>query len=89
MGSMIGLAAGILTTIAFVPQVWRAWRTASTGDLSLGMLLTFVAGLVLWVAYGVQLRETPIVISNAVTLALALMLLAMKVRNDRRAAARL
>jgi MtN3 and saliva related transmembrane protein len=80
---LTGVAAGVLTTVAFVPQVWRAWRTRSTGDLSLGMLLTFVVGLVLWIVYGAQLREVPIVISNAVTLALALTLVALKLRNDR------
>ncbi|MEZ5319964.1 MAG: SemiSWEET transporter [Vicinamibacterales bacterium] len=85
--SLVGLSAGILTTVAFVPQVWRAWRTRSTGDLSLGMLVTFVAGLSLWVAYGVQLREAPIVVSNVVTLGLALALLALKLRHGTRAIA--
>lgn len=79
----LGLTAGALTTCAFLPQVYRAWRTQSTDDLSLGMLVLFVAGLVCWIAYGVALREPPIIASNAVTLALALFLLNLKRRTQK------
>ncbi len=77
---IIGVLAGTLTTVSFVPQVVKAWRTRSLADFSLSMLLTFVLGVALWVVYGVMIGGGPVVISNAVTLALALALLAMKLR---------
>ena len=79
---VIGYAAGTLTTLAFVPQVVRTWRTRSTGDLSTGMLLAFSAGVALWLIYGLGLRAWPIIMANAVTLLFALVLLAFKLANQ-------
>jgi MtN3 and saliva related transmembrane protein len=83
----IGLAAGAMTTLSFVPQVAQTWRTRSAGDLSLSMLLTFTLGVFLWLTYGIVLHEIAIIIANALTLALALTLLILKIvfRNRRRA----
>ena len=79
----VGFTAGFLTTLSFVPQVIKAYRTRSTDDLSLGMLITFSIGLILWVAYGVATRQTPVVITNVVTLFLVLVLLWVKITPDR------
>ncbi|MFN7915575.1 MAG: SemiSWEET transporter [Vicinamibacterales bacterium] len=81
---LVGSAAGALTTVAFVPQVARAWRTKSVEDLSLLMLLAFSTGVALWVAYGVITHALPLVISNGVTLLLAATLLGMKLKQLRR-----
>ena len=64
---MIGSAAGTLTTVAFVPQVVRAWKTGSVEDLSLWMLLAFTTGVGLWVVYGVVTDAVPLIITNALT----------------------
>jgi MtN3 and saliva related transmembrane protein len=77
----LGYAAGILTTIAFVPQLLKAWRSRSTGDLSLTMLMVFTIGLLLWLVYGAVLASWPILLSNAVTLGLTTPLLALKLRE--------
>ena len=77
---LLGLVAGTLTTAAFVPQVVKAWRTRSTSDISLGMFVLFNIGLVLWLAYGVLIGSWPIVLTNVVTLALALTILFFKLR---------
>lgn len=79
MNEWLGLIAGTLTTLSFVPQVVRTWRTRSTRDLSLGMLIAFVIGVTLWLIYGLRIGERPIVVANAITLALALALLGMKI----------
>jgi len=76
--TLIGHAAGVLTTISFLPQVIKAWRTRSTGDLSLVMLLTFLTGLGLWLVYGLTIGSMPLVLANGVTLSLVMVLLAMK-----------
>lgn len=80
MIQFVGALAATLTTIAFVPQVLRAWRTKSVGDLSLGMLLSFTVGVALWIAYGIALGQLPIIVANSVTFALALILLGLKLR---------
>ena len=76
----IGLVAGFLTTIAFVPQVLHVWRARSARDLSLHTFATFTAGVALWLAYGILRNETPIIVWNAITLALAATILGMKLR---------
>ncbi|APZ41909.1 SemiSWEET transporter [Acidihalobacter ferrooxydans] len=74
----IGLAAGALTTVAFLPQVIKVWRTRSARDLSLGMYFTFTLGVALWLIYGILLHAWPIILANAVTLLLAGAILALK-----------
>jgi MtN3 and saliva related transmembrane protein len=76
----VGLAAGFLTTIAFVPQVLQIWRTRSAKDVSLPAFLAFTLGVALWTVYGYMNQELPIVIWNAVTLVLAIAIVVMKLR---------
>jgi MtN3 and saliva related transmembrane protein len=78
--SLLGFIAGTLTTISFIPQVVHAWRSKSCNDLSWAMLLTFSAGVVLWLLYGIRLWAMPIIVANAVTLALLLAIMALKAR---------
>lgn len=78
--SLLGFIAGILTTISFVPQVLHAWRSKRCDDLSWGMLLTFSGGVVLWLVYGIRLWAMPVIVANAVTLALLVTIIVLKVR---------
>jgi MtN3 and saliva related transmembrane protein len=78
--TMLGFVAGVLTTFSFVPQVYKAWRSKRCDDLSWGMLLTFAAGVALWLIYGLLIWAAPIVVANAVTLALVLAIVTMKAR---------
>jgi MtN3 and saliva related transmembrane protein len=80
MNTLLGTAAGALTTLAFIPQVVKAWRTRSTHDISLVMFLMFSTGVALWLVYGIRVGSWPIVIANGVTLALALTVLFLKLR---------
>jgi MtN3 and saliva related transmembrane protein len=77
---LIGMVAGTLSTFAFVPQVWRIWRTRSARDLSLPMYLIFAAGVALWFVYGLLLGAMPIIVCNGLTLLLAGTVLAMKLK---------
>ena len=78
--TLLGFAAGILTTISFVPQVLHAWRSKRCDDLSWAMLLTFSAGVVLWLVYGIRLWAMPVIVANAVTLARLLTIMVLKMR---------
>jgi MtN3 and saliva related transmembrane protein len=84
MISALGFVAGTLTTISFAPQVLKIWRTKRGDDLSSTMLLTFAAGVALWLVYGLVLRAAPIIAANAVTLALIMAILGMKIRYGNR-----
>ena len=76
----LGYLAGFLTTLAFVPQVVKTWKSKSTQDISLGMFLIFCTGLSCWLAYGILIRSQPVILANLATLTLAGIILAMKLR---------
>jgi MtN3 and saliva related transmembrane protein len=77
---LIGYAAAVLTTIAFIPQVLHTWRMRSGRGVSLGMYSIFTSGVALWLVYGILLEAWPIIAANGVTLTLALSILALKIR---------
>ena len=77
---MVGLAAGAFTTVSFLPQVIHTIKTKSSRDLSLGMICFFLVGIVLWLIYGIMVTAWPIILTNAVTTALALVLLFFIIR---------
>ena len=85
----LGYCAAALTTGSFVPQAWLTLRTRDVSGISVVMYGAFTVGVALWLAYGVALREWPIVVANAVTLALATTILSTKLVEDRRRAKRL
>ncbi|BBL69000.1 SemiSWEET family sugar transporter [Methanoculleus chikugoensis] len=76
--TVLGLLAGSLTTLSFAPQAVRAWRTRSTADLSLSMLIVLLAGVLLWLAYGVVRGDPAIVAANAATAVLVGLTLLVK-----------
>jgi MtN3 and saliva related transmembrane protein len=75
---ILGLLAASLTTIAYVPQVVKTWKSKSSKDLSLKMLLAFCVGVCLWLLYGILEKDTPIIVANSITLLLACTLLFFK-----------
>lgn len=78
--NLLGLVAGSLTTIAFLPQLIKTWKSKSAKDVSLVMMITFCLGVFLWIVYGLAIGAMPIVVANVVTLALALLILILKIR---------
>ncbi|MHB8667925.1 MAG: SemiSWEET transporter [Burkholderiales bacterium] len=81
LADLLGAIAGVLTTVAFVPQVWGVWKTRSTRDISLGMYLVFTTGVGFWLAYGLVLGAWPIIVANLVTLILTGTVLVLKLRH--------
>lgn len=78
--TLVGTLAAVLTTVAFVPQAWLTWKTRCAQGVSVGMYSIFTTGVTLWLAYGFMIDAWPVIIANAVTLALALFILGMKLR---------
>ena len=74
----LGYIAGFCTTLAFVPQVYRTYRTRHAYDISYGMLFLLLTGVTLWFVYGMGIEDLPIMLANGITLVLLLFLTGMK-----------
>ena len=83
MIDIVGYIAATLTTLAFLPQAVTCVRTGQTSGLSLPMYATFSLGVALWFAYGLAIGSWPVIIANLVTLAFALVILGLIIRNRR------
>ena len=79
--TLLGFVAAACTTVAFVPQVVRSWRTRSTRDVSLTMFAVMTSGVLLWLIYGLLIHDRPLVVANGVTFVLSLTILVMKLRG--------
>jgi len=77
----VGLLAAFCSTVAFLPQVIKTWRTRSTKDISLGMFTVLIIGILLWFAYGIIIRDIPLIVANAVTLVFAGTILVFKLKH--------
>lgn len=81
LSNLIGYPAAFLTTIAFVPQAWHSWRTRDLSGISLPMYAMFTLGVACWLLYGILLGSVPIMLGNGITLALASVVLVLKIRH--------
>lgn len=79
--TMVGLIAAFCTTISYVPQIGKIWRTGETEDISLKMFLILATGIALWVVYGVLQGDPVIILANSVSLAFLATILFFKLRN--------
>ena len=82
--TVIGSLAAICSTVSFVPQAWKIIRTRDTSGLSARMYAVTVTGFSLWLAYGIMLGEWPLIVTNAVCLALSAFILAMRILPQRK-----
>jgi len=78
--TLLGLAAGTLTTLSFLPQLLKAWKSRSTHDISIGMFSLLAVGITLWIVYGVVTSDLPVVVANSVTLVFVGLILVLKLR---------
>ena len=78
--TLLGLVAGFLTTVSFLPQVIKTWKSKSAGDISLSMFLLFCIGITLWLIYGIMIRDLAVTLTNLFTLVLASTILFFKLK---------
>ena len=74
-----GFLAAFLTTIAFLPQLYKTWKTKSADDVSLFMLILFITGLICWIIYGIKINSIPILIANIITFIFNFSILILKI----------
>jgi MtN3 and saliva related transmembrane protein len=81
----LGYVAGVLTTIAFVPQVLQIYKTKSAKDVSLAMFLLFTTGVGMWLLYGIKSNAVPVILANSITLILSgvILFFKYKYRNNK------
>lgn len=75
---LLGLAAGTITSITFLPQVIHIWKTKSAKDLSLQMLLLLILGVSMWLTYGILVKDAAIIYTNSMVLTMSLIMLYFK-----------
>lgn len=80
---IIGLIAAVLTTSAFLPQVYRTWKTKDVSGLSLPMLLLFFIGIVLWFVYGIYIESLSMILANAITIVSSFLLVYFKLKYQK------
>jgi MtN3 and saliva related transmembrane protein len=79
---LIGFVAAILTTSAFLPQVYKTWKTKDVSGLSLPMLLIFFAGIIAWLVYGIYINSPSMIMANTITLGSSFLLIYFKIKYD-------
>ncbi|MBS1510192.1 MAG: SemiSWEET transporter [Bacteroidetes bacterium] len=77
---ILGLAAGTITSITFLPQVIQIWRTKSAKDLSMPMLMLLILGVSMWLTYGIIVMDAAIIYTNSMVLTMSLIMVYFKLK---------
>jgi len=77
---ILGLVAGTITSITFLPQVIKIWQSKSAKDLSLTMLALLMLGVSMWLAYGILVKDAAIIYTNSMVLAMSMVMLYFKLK---------
>ncbi len=80
---ILGLVAAVLTTSAFLPQVYKTWKTKEVSSLSLPMLILFFVGIILWFIYGIYINSLSLIIANGITIGSYALLIFFKLKYDK------
>jgi MtN3 and saliva related transmembrane protein len=83
----LGMVAGLCTSFSFVPQVLKAWREGDTEAISKRMYLSSLAAYGLWIAHGLMIASTPVILFNTLNLVFAATILGLKLKSLRSPAA--
>ena len=80
---LFGFIAALLTTVAFVPQLYKTWQSKSADDVSLIMLILFLIGLTCWIIYGISIKSIPILVANIITFIFNFSILSLKINYSK------
>lgn len=81
--ALIGMFAAVMTTISFVPQVIKSWKTKSVNDVSLIMYLVLMIGQFSWLTYGILIHSLPLIVSDFIVFVLTISMLMLKFKYKR------
>lgn len=74
----VGHFGAFLTSVTFIPQVYKVWKTKSVGDLSLTMMLIVLLSTLVWLTYAFALMLWPVIIANSIVCILSILLIYFK-----------
>jgi MtN3 and saliva related transmembrane protein len=80
---MLGFVAGLFSTVSFIPQVYKTYKTKSAKDVSMPMFIIYSISVFLWIIYGIWVSSTPIWTCNIIVFVLALIQVFLKIKYDR------
>jgi MtN3 and saliva related transmembrane protein len=83
MIEILGYISATITTIAFLPQLIKTFKTKSAKDVSMGMFVLFTTGVFLWIIYGILTNTMPVLIANAVIFCLSITQIILKIKYDK------
>ena len=86
--TVLGLAAGLCTSLSFVPPVLKAWREGDTEAISKRMYVASLIAYGLWIGHGLMIASVPVVLFNVINVVFAGIILTLKLRSSRPARAR-
>ena len=78
--TVLGMVAGVMTTVSFLPQLFKVWQSKSASDLSFVMLLILNVGMLLWLIYGILIHDIAVILTHSISLILASLILGLKLR---------
>ncbi len=73
-----GHTGAFLSSVTFIPQVYKVWQTKSVNDLSLTMMLIVFTSTLIWLVYGIALDLWPVILANSIICFLSLLLIYFK-----------
>lgn len=80
---LLGFTGAALSIITYLPQVIKLWRTKSAKDISMPMLLLLTLGVAIWLAFGIRIKDIPLIITNSLILAMSLTMVILKKVYDK------
>jgi len=78
LAEIMGLIGAFLSSITFIPQVYKTWKIKSAGDLSMSMMLIVFTSTIIWLIYGFALNLLPVIICNGIIMVLSALLIYFK-----------
>ncbi len=79
LAEIMGLIGAFLSSITFIPQVYKTWKIKSAGDLSMSMMLIVFTSTIIWLIYGFSLNLLPVIICNGIIMVLSALLIYFKI----------
>ena len=79
--AIIGLLAGTCTTVSFLPQVIKTFKLKEKRDISLSMYIILASGILLWIIYGLLIKDLPVILANSISFAFASIILILKIKH--------
>ena len=76
---IVGHTGALLSSLTFMPQVYKTWQTKSAGDLSMNMMLIVFFSTIVWLVYAIELMLWPVIVANTVICVLSVLLMYFKI----------